>query len=160
MKCVKWICLFLAAVLCGSCLLVLAGCASEAETDGYRQLTAKELALDTRSLAELVLQSPYVTDQSADAPAHAEGSFEWACDSFNGLRELMRREDAGNVLAQIYNDAVAILAQRMDPDAVDAGIWSQSLLSQPIFDGKRTVELTDFSWASILMYHIADETSS
>lgn len=160
MKFKKWVCLFLAVLLCAACVFALASCATAEETDGYRQLTKKELAQDTRSLAELVLQSPYVTCQSVDAPAHAEGSFEWACDSFNGLQELMQREDAGNALAQIYNDAVAILAQRMDPDAVDAGIWSKSLLSHSVFDDKRTIELTDFNWASIIMYPLTDETSS
>lgn len=160
MKAKKWVCLLMSALLCAAGMLTLASCSSAKETDGYRQLTKKELALDTRSLAELVLKSPYMTLLSVDAPAHEEGSFEWACDSFNGLQELTKREDAGNVLAQIYNDAVAILAQKMDSDAVNAGIWSQSLLSYPVFDEKRTVELTEFSWASIIMYPLTDETSS
>lgn len=160
MRIAKWVCLFLAAALCGVSLFVFAACASAEETDAYRQLTKAELALDTRPLAELVLRSAYVTQMSVNAPAEEEGSFEWACDSFNGLQELMKREDAGNALAQIYNDAVAKLAQAYDSDAFDAGTGSQTLLSYPVFEEKRTVELTDFNWASIFMHHIADETSS
>lgn len=169
MKFAKWVCLFLAAALCGVSLLAFAACGPAKETgDGtsaelsgeYRQLTKEELALDTRSLAELVLQSPYVTKPPADILAQEGRAFEWACENFNGLQELMERADAGNVLARIYNDAVEILAQNRDYDAYEAGIWSQSLLSQPIFAEKRTVELTDFNWTSIIMHPLTDETGN
>ena len=156
----KWVCLLLAALLCAAGSVTLGACGSSEQAEGYRQLTKKELALDTRALAELVLKSSYVSDITADMPEDEEGSFAWACDSFNGLEELTKREDAGDVLAQIYNEAVSILSQRLDGDAIDAGIYSSTLLSYPVFDEKRTVALTEFSWASIIMYHITDETSS
>ena len=114
-------------------------CFYEASSREVYQLTEEQLRAPTEELVDAVLEYPYLIDlfsgSSSSVSAYAS-----LRDSFNGLAELEKREDAAAVMLSKYAAAVDLSGEDVSIET----LYLRVLLSEPVYaqqlaEGEKTV---------------------